>query len=103
MRPAAGVCWAWGWRLLLGRRYHARTRGKRTHFGLTWEKCPLIPSPPQRRLMAMHTAFDLGSRPDSQADFRQLRHQTKNALARIVAQVSSALSTNDSARRVAAD
>ncbi|MBV8914391.1 MAG: sensor histidine kinase [Acetobacteraceae bacterium] len=41
--------------------------------------------------------------PDSQADFRQLRHQTKNALARILGYVSSSLSMNDSARRVAAE
>jgi two-component sensor histidine kinase len=53
--------------------------------------------------MVMNTAFLAGARPDSQADFRQLRHQTKNALARIIAQVSSTLSTNDSARRVAKD
>ena len=36
-------------------------------------------------------------------DFRQLRHQTKNALARILAQVSTGLSSPDACRRTAAD
>lgn len=38
-----------------------------------------------------------------QADFRQLRHHTKNALARILAQVSTGLSRNERSRAVAAD
>lgn len=38
-----------------------------------------------------------------QADFRQLRHQTKNALAGILAQLSNGMSVNDASRRVAAD
>lgn len=36
-------------------------------------------------------------------DFRQLRHQTKNALARILAQVSTGLASPDACRRTAAD
>ena len=36
-------------------------------------------------------------------DMRQLRHHTKNALASILAQVSSELSNNSTARRVASD
>ena len=36
-------------------------------------------------------------------DFRQLRHQTKNALARILAQVSTGLSSPEACRRTAAD
>ncbi len=36
-------------------------------------------------------------------DFRQLRHQTKNALARILAQVSTGLTSPDACRRTAAD
>ena len=36
-------------------------------------------------------------------DFRQLRHQTKNALARILAQVSVGLASPDACRRTAAD
>ncbi len=43
--------------------------------------------------------------PDAAAelDMRQLRHHTKNALARILAQVSSELSTTSTARRVATE
>lgn len=37
----------------------------------------------------------------SETDLRQLRHHTKNALARILAQVSADLSATDTARRVA--
>ena len=36
-------------------------------------------------------------------DFRQLRHQTKNALARILAQVSTGLASPEACRRTAAD
>lgn len=36
-------------------------------------------------------------------DFRQLRHQTKNALTRILAQVSTGLASPDACRRTAAD
>jgi two-component sensor histidine kinase len=49
--------------------------------------------------MALPDAFN----DNPQADFRQLRHQTKNALARILAQLSTGLSVNDASRRVAAD
>lgn len=43
------------------------------------------------------------AQPDMQADFRQLRHQTKNALTRILAQVSACLPAQGPAQRVAAD
>jgi two-component sensor histidine kinase len=39
----------------------------------------------------------------AQADFRQLRHHTKNALAQILAQVSTGLSRNERSRAVAAE
>ena len=37
----------------------------------------------------------------SELDFRQLRHQTKNALTRILAQIADCTPANDSSRRVA--
>ncbi len=49
----------------------------------------------------MSTAVSLGS--GAAADFRQLRHQTKNALARILAQLSTGLAVSDASRRVAAE
>ena len=51
----------------------------------------------------MNMALSAPTLPDRQAEFRQLRHQTKNALARIIAQVSSSLGANDAGRRVARD
>lgn len=39
----------------------------------------------------------------TQVDLRQLRHHTNNALARILAQISSGLGVGDAQRRVAAD
>ena len=51
----------------------------------------------------MHVALSGSSCSGAPADFRQLRHQTKNALARILAQLSTGLSMDASARRVAAE
>ena len=49
----------------------------------------------------MSTTVSIGT--GSAADFRQLRHQTKNALARILAQLSAGLGVSDASRRVAAE
>lgn len=52
---------------------------------------------------ALALPLDPALPPDAQADFRQLRHQTKNALTRILAQVSACLPAQGPAQRVAAD
>jgi two-component sensor histidine kinase len=51
----------------------------------------------------MHMALPHSLGADAQADFRQLRHQTKNALTRILAHVATTMTVNDNARRVAAE
>ena len=45
----------------------------------------------------------LGTSPNGDADFRQLRHQTKNALARMLLHVSKHLAPSDPAHRIAAE